>query len=68
MSESGILDYTIAESPIAVIDFETTGLHPGGDRVVEASVVRLEPGEEPRLVFDSLVNPGGFVTAALVME
>lgn len=53
----GILDQKIAETPIAVIDFETTGLTPGYDRVVEVSVVRIEPGQEPTLVFDTLVNP-----------
>ncbi len=47
----------LANTPIAIIDFETTGLTPGADRVVEVSVVRLDPGKEPRLVFDSLVNP-----------
>lgn len=47
----------IADTPIAIIDFETTGLTPGYDRVVEVSVVRLDPGKEPELVFDTLVNP-----------
>jgi DNA polymerase-3 subunit epsilon len=54
---NGILDRRITETPIAVIDFETTGLSPGYDRVVEVSVVRVDPGSPPRLVFDSLVNP-----------
>ena len=53
----GIADRRIAETPVAVIDFETTGLTPGPDRVVEVSVVRIDPGEQPRLVFDTLVNP-----------
>jgi DNA polymerase-3 subunit epsilon len=53
----GIRDRCIAETPVAVIDFETTGLTPGFDRVVEASVVRIDPGDEPKLVFDTLVNP-----------
>jgi len=56
-NNSGILDRNLSESPIAVIDFETTGLTPGVDRVVEISVVRVDPGEEPRLVLDTLVNP-----------
>lgn len=47
----------ISDTPIAVIDFETTGLTPGLDRVVEVAVVRLEPGSQPQLVFDTLVNP-----------
>lgn len=47
----------VAKTPVAVIDFETTGLNPGPDRVVEVSVVRIEPGRKPELVFDTLVNP-----------
>lgn len=47
----------IAETPIAVVDFETTGLNAGPDRVVEVAVVRLDPGEPPRLAVNSLVNP-----------
>jgi len=55
---TGIATRRIDSTPIAVIDFETTGLTPGHDRIVEAAVVRIEPGEQPRLVFDSLINPG----------
>jgi DNA polymerase III subunit epsilon len=53
----GILHHVIQDTPVAVLDFETTGLSPGYDRVVEVSVVRVDPGSKPRLVFDSLVNP-----------
>ncbi len=53
----GILSRNIHETPIAVIDFETTGLTPGLDRVVEVSVVRLHPTDGPRVVLDTLVNP-----------
>lgn len=53
----GILHHGIKDIPVAVLDFETTGLSPGYDRVVEVSVVRVDPGSAPRLVFDSLVNP-----------
>jgi len=53
----GLASRRISDTPIAVIDFETTGLTPGSDRVVEVSVVRIDPGEEPRLVLDTLVNP-----------
>ena len=45
MNKTGILDRAVNEMPIAVIDFETTGLNPGSDRVVEACVVRIEPGQ-----------------------
>ncbi len=54
---AGVMNNAILETPIAVIDFETTGLAPGPDRVVELSVVRIEPGQEPRLALDTLVNP-----------
>lgn len=53
----GIFHQRISETPVAILDFETTGLTPGFDRVVEVSVVRLDPGCKPRLVFDTLVNP-----------
>jgi DNA polymerase-3 subunit epsilon len=65
-SARGILDHLVAETPLAVLDFETTGLHAGDDRVVEVSVVRVEPGREPRLVFDTLVNPQRPVAATFI--
>jgi len=54
---SGIVGRAIDESSIAIVDFETTGLTPGIDRVVEVSVVRVEPGGKPHVVLDTLVNP-----------
>ncbi|WP_406697496.1 3'-5' exonuclease [Singulisphaera sp. Ch08] len=54
---SGVLHRALNDTPIAVLDFETTGLSPGVDRVVEVSVVRVDPGARPRLVFDTLINP-----------
>lgn len=54
---TGILNHKIVDTPVAIIDFETTGLSPGRDRVVEVSVVRKNPGEAPCLVFDTLINP-----------
>jgi DNA polymerase-3 subunit epsilon len=62
----GITDQVIAETPISILDFETTGLSPGPDRVVEVSVVRIEPGAGPRLVFDTLVDPGRRVAATSI--
>ncbi len=56
-SSNGVLHHVIKDTPITVLDFETTGLNPGYDRVVEVSVVRIDPGSAPRLVFDTLVNP-----------
>lgn len=54
---SGIAARAICETPIAILDFETTGLNAGTDRVIEVSVVRLEPGGTPTPVLDTLVNP-----------
>lgn len=54
---NGVLHQNLNETPIAVLDFETTGLTPGFDRVVEVSVVRVDPGAPPRLVFDTMINP-----------
>lgn len=53
----------IRETPIAIVDTETTGLYPGGDRVIEIAVVRSEPGEDPKLVVDTLINPRRPVSA-----
>jgi len=60
---SGIADRAICETPIAILDFETTGLNAGTDRVIEVSVVRLEPGRPPTPVLDTLVNPRRRVAA-----
>ena len=63
MPAGGINEKVVAETPISVLDLETTGLNAGGDRVVEVSVVRMEPHQEPKLVLDTLVNPDRHVTA-----
>lgn len=55
--KNGVASQRIENTSVAIVDFETTGLTPGFDRVVEVSVVRIDPGEKPRLVFDTLVNP-----------
>ncbi|RJP41634.1 MAG: 3'-5' exonuclease [Phycisphaerales bacterium] len=60
---AGIASLPLRETPVAVIDFETTGLTAGVDRVIEISVVRVEPGNEPRLVLDTLVHPHRRVAA-----
>ena len=50
----------IAETPIAVFDLETTGRSTNyGAEIVEASVVRIEPGRSPFVAFDSLIKPEG---------
>lgn len=53
----GILSYPVHDTPVTVVDLETTGLWPGHDRILEISVVRIDPGRAPRLAFDTLVNP-----------
>ena len=63
---SGIVHQSIQDTPIAVVDFETTGLSPGNDRVVEISVVKIAPGRSPELVFDTLINPTRHMAATEV--
>src|SRR5439155_9599344 len=58
-----VLDTPVSGATVAVVDIETTGLHAGADRIVEISVVRIEPGAEPTLALDTLVNPGRRVAA-----
>lgn len=57
VSQNGIHQLAINDHPIAIIDFETTGLSAGYDRVIEISVLRVEPNGRSSLVLDSLVNP-----------
>jgi DNA polymerase III subunit epsilon len=63
---TGLLPRLIADVPVAVIDFETTGMWAGKDRVVEVAVVRVEPGRDPELVLDTLVNPNRRVDCTFV--
>jgi len=63
MALPGALGLSIEEMSVAVLDFETTGLNPSFDRVVELSVVRVEPGKSPELVLDTLINPERRVAA-----
>lgn len=60
---SGITHRRIADVPVAVVDVETTGLHPNGDRIIEIAVIRADPGTRPRVVVDTLVNPQRPVSA-----
>src|SRR5207245_7455187 len=62
-AEQSVLDTSISGTPVAVVDIETTGLHPGADRLIEISVVRVEPGAAPSVALDTLVNPGRKVAA-----
>lgn len=56
-SKNGIEQCVMKETPIAVVEMEVTGFNPGFDRVVEISVLRLEPGKEPTLALDTLIKP-----------
>lgn len=47
----------IEETSFAVVDIESTGLIPGADRIVELAIVRLDPGQEPRVVLETLIRP-----------
>ncbi|MBD90921.1 MAG: DNA polymerase III subunit epsilon [Deltaproteobacteria bacterium] len=50
------------ETPLAVVDVETTGLDPENDRVIEIAVIQMVRGEETGR-FASLVHPGREVPA-----
>lgn len=63
LTAKGIANNKINETPIAVVDLETTGLTPGFDRVVEISVFKKEPAKSSYLAFDTLVNPRRPVSA-----
>jgi DNA polymerase III epsilon subunit family exonuclease len=52
-----LLDAPADQVPVAALDLETTGLKSSGDRVVEAAVVRLDPGGILRQR-SFLINPG----------
>lgn len=47
----------LGETPIAVIDVESTGLHPSQDRIVEIAVVRMSEDWMSAGLFETLVNP-----------
>lgn len=53
----GIVGHSIHHTPFAVVDFETTGFDPRGDRVVEVAIRRFDPVSGSVVAFDTLVNP-----------
>src|SRR5205823_1336116 len=59
----GIVERQLCGGPVAIIDFETTGLTPGADRVIEVAVARVDAHGDVRLVFDTLINPMRRVSA-----
>ena len=50
------------DTPLAVVDVETTGLDPENDRVIEIAVIQMQGGEETGR-YTSLVHPGRDVPA-----
>lgn len=48
---------SILDTPLAIVDLETTGFSPGGDKIVEVAVARVDPGSAPTLVLNTLVDP-----------
>lgn len=51
------------EGGFAVIDFETTGLSPSGDRVIEVGLIKADNEGRSVAFFQTLVNPEGPVGA-----
>lgn len=47
----------LGTTPIAVIDVESTGLHPSSDRIVELAIVRLSPDGTVTDRWHTLINP-----------
>src|SRR5438552_18672399 len=58
-----VLDVSIDDVPVAVVDIETTGGFSGAHRLTEVSVVRVEPRLAPKKVLDTLINPRGPIPA-----
>lgn len=52
-----IRSMNVYDTPLAVIDLETTGLYEGADRVVEIAIVRYHPANGMEVLLDTLVNP-----------
>ena len=57
-----VLDSRLVDVPIAIVDVETTGVCPS-DRVVELAIMRQDPGDPPRMVIDTMIDPLRRVTA-----
>ena len=62
-----VMDRRLEETPVAVLDFETTGLHPKtGARVIEVGVVRVDPQGQPMIILNTLLDPQGPVNATRI--
>ena len=57
MKDAAVKESIVGRAPVAVVDTETTGLYPRADRLVEISVVRNEPGAQPQVLVNTLINP-----------
>jgi DNA polymerase III epsilon subunit-like protein len=52
-------DMPLYDLPVAVFDFETTGVDPDNDRVVEVAVVHFNLGTSvPQVVYNKRIHPG----------
>jgi DNA polymerase-3 subunit epsilon len=52
-------DMPLYDLPVAVFDFETTGVDPDNDKVVEVAVVHFNLGTSvPQVVYNKRINPG----------
>ena len=52
------------ESPLAIVDLETTGAQPGADRITEIGVIEVD-GFEVSAQWSTLVNPGASIPAPI---
>ena len=52
------------DAPVAFVDVETTGCAPGRHRVIDVAVIGAR-GDELEFEWQSLVNPGGRVSAGI---
>src|ERR1041385_2767407 len=52
------------ESPLAVVDLETTGSQPASDRITEIGVIEVD-GFEVSSEWSTLVNPGAAIPAPI---
>ncbi|MCA9709957.1 MAG: 3'-5' exonuclease, partial [Myxococcales bacterium] len=53
----------LRELSFVVLDLEATGLDAHRDRIVEVALVEATPGAEPRVVLDTVVDPGRAMAA-----
>lgn len=49
--------------PLVIIDTETTGLRPAGDRIVEISAIKYDVGFHPIAAVSTLINPDRMIPA-----